>query len=141
MSIEIQEFEKIAEQIANLRSEEARLSQEKKQITDQLELTEKQMIDMLTQENLKSYHAKAGTLSISYRSSVKTPKLPSERTAFFNYLKEKGVYDSMVSVNSMTLNSWYKKELEAAVEAGNDNFAVPGIEGVTLTETLNFRRA
>jgi hypothetical protein len=140
MSITIEELETAAAQIAALRERESELSNQKKLITDELAVAEGRFLDMLKSENMTSYKSKVGTVGISHRSSVKTPKSPEERKAFFDYLKQKGIFDSMISVNSMTLNAWYKRELDSAIEQGLADFEVPGLTGLTLTETITFRR-
>lgn len=140
MSITVEELENAAAQIAALRERESELSNQKKVITAELEQSEAKFLDMLKSEDMTSYKSKVGTIGISHRSSVKTPKSPEERKAFFAYLQSKGIFDSMISVNSMTLNAWYKRELDSAIEQGKDDFEVPGLTGLTLTETITFRR-
>jgi hypothetical protein len=78
-----------------------------------------------------------GTLYFSNRMSVTMPKNPEDREAFFNYLKEKGAFDGLITVNSMTLNSFYKQEAEIA---NSPDFKIPGIGTPTLIKTLNMRR-
>jgi hypothetical protein len=46
----------------------------------------------------------------------------------------------MISVNSQTLNSFAKKELEAAKETGDIDFKIPGLGEPTLTEMIALRR-
>jgi hypothetical protein len=140
MSVTVAQLEELAKQIADLRVKEAEMSAEKKKITAELEAREKFMIETLNQEGLTMFKSSVGTLSLSHRSSVKTPKDPDSRAAFFAYLKEKGIYDQMITVNSMTLNALYAKELDAAIARGEDDFQIPGISEVTLNEILSFRR-
>lgn len=140
MSITLQEMEKFAAEIDTLRKEEAAASATKKAITEKLEVAENNLIKILGENDLTSYRASCGLLSIAYRTSVKTPKTAEDKQKFYDYLRSKGLYDSMISVNSQTLNSFYKSEMEQAQEAGNSEFAIPGINEVTINETLSFRR-
>ncbi len=73
------------------------------------------------------------------RSSVATPKTEAERLAFFGYLKKIGEFDNLITVNSQTLNSWYKAELQAAEQRGDIEFDVPGLN-VTTVPTLTVRK-
>ena len=81
-----------------------------------------------------------GTYFRKSNFSVKVPKSEVEREAFFGYLKERGIFENMVTVNSMTLNAWFKQEMEAAVEKGDVDFKIPGIEEPKAFFTLQFRK-
>lgn len=61
------------------------------------------------------------------RTSVQVPKSSEDREAFFDYLKERGVFEQMITVHSNTLNSFYQGEYEQAVAEGNLSFKIPGI--------------
>ena len=49
------------------------------------------------------------------------------REKFFNYLKGKGVFEQMITINSRTLNAFAKVELETANEEGVLDFQIPGL--------------
>src|SRR5271154_793226 len=114
----------LAEKIAELRSKENEAGQIKKAITQELEAAEGEMLRLLEESSLTSYQSPFGRAGISYRSSVKTPKTQEEKTDFYNYLRSIGKYDLLISVNSATLNSWYKEALAIAKEQGLDDFVV-----------------
>lgn len=82
-----------------------------------------------------------GTFYVRQQFSVKTPKSPEDRDAFFNYLKAKGAFDDMITVNHATLNAYYNAELDAAQQTGIENFKIPGLGDPTLYETINMRKA
>ena len=86
-----------------------------------------QVIGMMEELELDKFSTKKGTFSFKYDESFKTPKTPEDREAFFSFLKEKGVYDEMITVNSRTLNSWAKQEVEAAENDGNFDLEIPGL--------------
>lgn len=69
--------------------------------------------------------------SFSWRKETKyaLPEMGIERDAFFGYLRDTGVIDSLMTVNSNTLNSWAKQELKNVEH-------VPGL--VTKPETIAF---
>lgn len=136
----IQDINQLAEKIATLRAKEAEASLVKKEITTELEATEKQMIETLIANDMQSYKSPHGTCSLSFRTSVKIPRTAEDREAFFSYLKSKGLYDTMIGVNSQTLNSFYKSEIEAAKERGDADFNVPGISEISVNQILSFRK-
>jgi hypothetical protein len=90
-----------------------------------------------------SFKTPLGTVSLRKRASFKTPKTEEDRNAFFNQLKEMGVFDSMITVNSNTLNSFLKAEYEAAEERGEDmvTYKFAGIEPPTVSVTASLRKA
>lgn len=137
----IEQLTKQVELIAKLRSEEEAASRAKKEITEQLEAAEAQMMEWLAASNLTTFSAPSGKIVVAYRTSVRTPKLPEDREAFFTYLKNRGLYDSMISVNSSSINSLYKEELEEAKARGEADFSIPGIREVSIVPQLRFTRA
>jgi hypothetical protein len=86
-----------------------------------------EVISMMEQLDLDKFSTKKGTFSFKYDESFKTPKTPEDRKAFFDFLKDKGVYDEMVTVNSRTLNSWAKQEVAAAEDEGDFDYQIPGL--------------
>lgn len=129
-----------AEQIAQLRTEEAQAGAVKKAISEQLEKAELQMIEMLIAADLKTYPAPAGKCTVTYRTSVKLPQSPEDKEALANYCREKNKYDLVFKANSQSLNSFWKEEFELAQEAGADDFKMPGVDGITITPNLSFTR-
>jgi hypothetical protein len=127
--------------LRQLREEEARWSAEKTAASARVEQAEKKMVELLELSGLKNFKGPDGTVYISYRTSVKTPKTPDDRAAFFEYLKSRGLYDQMITVNSQTLNSFYKSEIEEAQGRGQPDFEIPGLSEVTVEPRLGFRKA
>lgn len=140
MSVTIEIMNQKISELASLRSEEAEASRIKKEITEKVENLENEIIEMLTAEGLTTFSGEKGKIVVAFRTSVKTPKTPEDKEAFYTYLKNRGLYDSMISVNSQTLNSLYKAEFEEAMNRGESDFAIPGLKEVTLTPSLRFSR-
>jgi hypothetical protein len=102
-----------------------------------------QIGQMLLDLGQDSFKTPLGTVSLRKRTSFKTPKDEESRTAFFNKLKEMGVFDSMITVNSNTLNSFLKAEYEQAEANGEDmvTYKFDGIEPPTISVTASLRKA
>lgn len=98
------------------------------------------MLATLKEAGLEGFKSSAGTLSISHRTSVKTPKTVEEKDLLFNYLREKNLFMEMVSVNSMTLNSFYKSELDDAIARGDSEWHLPGVGEAEISEILYMRK-
>lgn len=80
-----------------------------------------------------------GTIFQRETMSVKTPKAPEEKEAFFQYLKNIGEYDALITVNSQSLNSWFRMKQEAAKERG-EVFSPPGLELPTTFKQISIRK-
>ena len=84
-----------------------------------------------------------GKVSIKEELSVKTPKSPEEKEAFFNWIKDTmgdDAYFSYMTVNSNSLNSLYKQKVEEAGARG-EILDVPGLEAPTSYTKLSLRKA
>lgn len=81
------------------------------------------------------------TFYVEEKESVKTPKTLEEKALFFEYLRQLGLFDEMVGVNSQTLNSFYRAKSEEALGQGVLEFRMPGIEPPTSYKQLKMRKA
>lgn len=98
------------------------------------------LIGILEELGKTSYESAVGRFGISHRSSVRVPS-GDDRGKFFQHLQDIGEFESLITVNSQTLNGWYKQKLEAAQEAGTlMDFSVPGIDAPTIAQTLTFKK-
>lgn len=136
------EFEEFCESIKKQRDVVDEISKQKKDEEQKLAQLEDQMIAALAALGRDNYQSKVGTFYLSHRTSVKVPKTPEAREAFFTYLKDKGVFENLITVNSQTLNSFYKEEFAAAQAEGRGlEFEIPGLDEPTIKESLGFRKA
>lgn len=114
---------------------------------DKLKALEDEILKRLELLEMDKFPLKGhGTFFLKSNFSVKVPKVDDDRAAFFAYLKEQGIFDSMITVNSATLNAWYKQEMDAITERaakGEDvdpDFKIPGIEEPKPYNQLQFRK-
>lgn len=138
--VNLQEMNELGAKIAHLREEESKAAAFKKGITVELEKAEERATQILAENGLKNYRSPSGLMSLAFLTSAKTPKTPEDKSALFEYLKSIGRYDDMVSVNSQTLNSFYKERLELAKEQGLSDVEIPGVTEVTVLARLSFTR-
>jgi hypothetical protein len=87
-----------------------------------------------------SWKCAHGNFIINNRFTVPTPKTPEEKQAFFGYLKEKGIFEDMVTVHSQTLNGYFRQEMDAALDRGEIDFKMPGIGEPKYVQTLAMRK-
>lgn len=90
-------------------------------------------LEALERENYKSDFC---TIYTKNNFSVKLPAEPHNRKKFFNWMKEKGIFESKISVHSKTLVTMYNEFFELAQDP---DFSIPGITDVKAYQTLNIR--
>lgn len=107
-----------------------------------LDELEGKILQTLTDHEMTSYRSSHGLVVKSLRYSVRVPKDAEAKAALFGWLKDKGeeVYYQYVTVNSQSLNALYKAEMEAAKEAGDFDFKLPGVGDPEATPTLSRRK-
>jgi hypothetical protein len=132
----VTEFVKIDDELDELAAQVKVLNARKRDLNDKLCIH-------LQDFKKTSYQVPGATVSLSQRASVATPKTREEKEAFFSWLKnQKGdeVYWAYLSVNSQSLNSFYKAEREAAREVGDIDFTIPGVGKEAIYHQLSIRR-
>ena len=132
-------IESLCEKLNDLKNTADRQKIELSSTNEQITETEKQILTFLEQNELPRYASKYGTVSTTTRSSVKVPT-GENKVLFLEYLKEQGLFDEVVGVNSQWLNGYYRREAEAAIERGEFAPAIPGLEEPKVTVAISFRR-
>ena len=140
--IKVQEFDALVERIFKLRDEieEANRHVSGKQM--ELKRLKAQAVLYLHELNRKNFKSALGTVRIAPKWQVRMPATVPDKLAFFEWLKERNIFDTYATVNSRSLNSLVAKEMDLAVKAGTAmEFSIPGIEQPTLFEDLGIRSA
>lgn len=141
LSPTLTDMELAAQRIRLIKDEIERMDAEYERLNENLSVESGKFIDMLRSAGKESYKSDVGTATIGYRTSVRLPDNDADREAFFQWLRDRGIYESTVGVHSSKLKSLYEAELEAARNRGEGmDFVIPGIKNVTTTEWLSFRR-
>jgi hypothetical protein len=84
-----------------------------------------------------------GLVTISKGLSVKTPKTPEQKEAFFNWLREhegEDAYHAYMTVNSNSLNSFYNLKNREYGERG-EILEIAGLDQPTEYSKLSLRKA
>ena len=124
---------KLKEEIKNL---EASIKDKQEIYSD----IERRVLATFEAHNLSNFECSAGKVIRSNRVSVKQPSSPEAKAEFFAYLKGKGIFEEMVSVNSKTLSAYVKREIEQAELDGKMGFVPPGLEAPTRFEYVALRK-
>lgn len=138
--VSVKDLDNLCTQIRDQRAKADEVRAALKREQGALDELEQRFIATLEQLGKTSYDAADARFGISYRSSVRVPQ-GDDRERFFNFLKETGEFDSLITVNSQTLNGWYKQKFESAKESGELlDFKVPGLDEPTLSPVLSVRK-
>lgn len=136
--VTVEELDALIKTLKDLRSEKEDKELSLKETNKKIMELEAKCTKFLNDLKRDSYSSPEGTISIRRSFRVAVPSSLEEKTAFFSYLNEKGIFFDLVTVNSQTLNSFYRKELENAEDPMS--FSIPGIGQSKLYESVNFRR-
>ncbi len=126
--------------LKEMRAKAAELKAAKTAVELEVDKLESELKAMLEEDGETKLSTEDGTIYLSFIDQVSMPKDPEQKALFYDFLREKGLYEEMVSVNSQKLNGFYRKEAEAASERGDILFSMPGIEGVHKVVRVNFRQ-
>ncbi len=134
------DFEGLCNAAFNKREEIDELKKGVKVQEEALEQLERKIATVLEAHERQSFQSSRGTVYFHETTSFKLPEGQDNKALFFQHLKEKGIFEDMVSVHSKTLNTYCKKELEAALEDGNVTFKIPGISEPVTIKDVRFRK-
>lgn len=143
MSITISDMEALVKSLADKRIEVETLKKPYSQAVAELEELEQKLVGTLKELGKDNYKSEFGTVTRVNQWRFNLPKTPEDRQRYFQFLKDKGVFEGMITVNSNTHNSFCKEEWEAAKQRDPMealNFRIPGVEEAKVYETLSFRK-
>lgn len=137
--VTVQGLDTLVESIFDLQAEieqiENQITERNKKLGDMKILASKYLEEL----NRDSYKAPRGTLSRREIMRWSLPATPEDKVKFMDWLREKGVYDQLVTVNSNSMNSFVKGEYDAATDAMA--FKPPGLKDPSIFVTLSVRKS
>lgn len=137
----IADIEHLCQTYSELRSRKDELSKTLSGLEDEISAVSSKIIESLDSSGKERWDINGvGTISVVHRFTYKVPKTPDQKEQFFGFLKEKGIFEDLISVNSQTLNAFAKREMELAKESGATDFSIPGLEEPALDKTIQLRR-
>lgn len=90
----------------------------------------------------EKYESPSGSFKISEKWRVNMPHTDQDKQAFFEHLRERGIFDKYATVNSNSLNALYMADWRAAQDMGEGlSFGMPGIPAPTRFVKLDFKPA
>lgn len=138
--ITIQKLDLLAREYRDAKDAVDEIKAEKDRAEKVVKNIEKRVSSLLEQIGRKSFKTAYGTMINMQKWSVRIPKDPEKLNELREYATELGVVESLFKPNHASLNSFYKSQMEAAVESGNIDFKVPGIDDPTCTTIVQLRK-
>ena len=139
--ITLKNFEQICKELFETKVRLDEKEAEAKAIAEELDMKKKQVFAFMEENEKEKHHvAGHGLIFMEDRFTVPTPKSLDQKKEFFAYLQKRGIFFEMASVNSQTLNSFYKTELESELAKGNADFKLPGIGEPSMQRSLKMRK-
>jgi FtsZ-binding cell division protein ZapB len=131
-------FEKLCDEAFDIRNGIDDLKNQQKKLQEELNRKQERIQAHLDLVGKSKHAGRMGTISMKVETYPSVPKDPEKRKQFFEWLKGKGLFEDMITVNSNTLRSFYKAEKTAAED--NPDFSIPGLEPFERI-SLAFRRS
>jgi hypothetical protein len=115
------------------------ISSEKYSICEELE---KKLIDLLNESGKSVYEVEGcARVTVVSKTQVTTPKTIEAKEALFNWIENHMGKDARLAyqtINYQSLNSLYNKELERALESGEE-INIPGLDLPMVVKSLQVR--
>lgn len=132
----IKELDNLCDNAAEIRFEIEQMEELVKTRREKLEEINYKILNLLEVHDKTNWKTSKADFEVRERLSFKTPKTDEDKQKLFPWLQNKGIFWSMVNINSQTLNALCKSEIENCKQTGQE-FKIPGIdETPTLSKQL-----
>lgn len=138
--VTLKELTQLCKDLKEKREDKTKAEKVVSNINSEIAKVQGKVIEYLTEYGMKNFSGEFGTVTRTKRYSVRQPNTPEKKEAFYKYLKERGDFENLISVNSRTLASYVKQEIEAKKEDGQYDWVPPGIDTPETVETLSIRK-
>lgn len=126
--VTIEMFEEKMELAISLKEEHAKMKRDTADKYHEYEETLLELHRYCSVLDKKEYASeKVGKFSFKYEEGYSLGADDVNREKFFNYLKERDMFDTLITVNSQSLNSFVKDEVAAKEDEGDFEFVPPGV--------------
>lgn len=106
--ISLKKLNGLVEERVDLQFEKDEVEVKKKEINEKIGKIDDSINKILRAANLDKFSHPRGTIILEDKESVKVPQDPESRELFFDWLRDEGLYDQYITVNSQSINSLYK---------------------------------
>lgn len=140
-SVTVRDLDILAEEIKTRHDIVDGLEEMVKIMNKELSRLEHKAVLVLKDLERDQYDSPHGKMKIEEKWRVNLPETITDKLEFFEYLKEKGVFETYATVNSNSLQSFYFAEKDSKPAEEQVIFSMPGIPAPKLYEKLRFKRS
>jgi hypothetical protein len=133
MSIELNELKTLCLEMFKQKAAVQKIKDEKSLEEKKLKELQESIIDHLEAHDLKTFDTGFGKVTRKNQPYAKI----TDKAALSDFLKDRGIYEDLVTFNAATMNSFYKEEMEKAKAEMNLDFQVNGMEITSNRKTLS----
>lgn len=137
--VTVEDMDKLVLELREARADRDAKDEIKKAASKIVSQLEGKVVAYLKELGRENYKTPDGTVYVQKVWSVGVPKADQDKLALLDWMKEQGIYNKYVTVNSRSLNSLYKTLVEEA-EAKGELLQVPGLGAPSLRESLGLRK-
>ena len=130
----------LCEDLIKARDKKDAINAELKVAQEAIDELEHKILTVMKENALPNFKGEFGTVSIKNTKSITQPDGMEAKLQLFSYLREQGIFEEMVSVNSRTLSSWANKEIEAKEKEGIFGWVPPGLKPPETFASLAVRK-
>lgn len=140
--VKVSELDQLISEIQEKRAISEAVKHELTQMNNEIGVLEQKAIAYLAELNRSSYKSPHGTIMVAEKWRFNLPnKDDGSMSKFFEYLRDKGVFEQYATLNSNSYNSLLLTEWEEAKKQGKGlEFSVPGVPEPKLHKQFSFRK-
>lgn len=138
--VTVEKLDAHVKKMAALKIEIKALEDQAKPLNLELQRMSEQAMLYLKALGRKNYPTPFGTIYILRKWQTKLPQTDADKALLFGWLREQGLFDKYATVNSISLNSLYVKEIERVSRESPEDalvFTIPGVERPKMYETVS----
>lgn len=139
--VTLKKLQEMCKEYREKKEEKKKLEDEAGKLHKEAAGIQAKILQYMEEYGMKSVTGDFGQITRRRNYSVKQPNTPEKREQFFDYLKSQGIFDEMISINSRTLASYVRQEIEAKKEEGDLGFVPPGIDTPEVVETISLKKS
>lgn len=137
--VTVRELDVLVEDLKGLELAKDAAAKVTTELNKKIAQVEGRIVHYLKDLDRDQYDSPHGKLTIRPKWRVNLPK-GQNKLEFFEYLRERGIFEEYATVNSNSLNALYMADWQDAQKRGEGmTFTMPGIDAPTLFESLDFK--
>lgn len=124
----LEELNNLCARLRVLRDDKNELEDRVKDLNTDIADVQARILEAMIEHEIPSIKGPFGTISVKYQKTFRQPETMEDKLKLFEYLKEEGIFNDMVKVDSRTLSSWASEEVEARERDGIVGWVPPGLQ-------------